>query len=102
MPLATSAKVAAACSLAGLATDTEGANVLDGASAVDRRKEKKDQFKVRKTYESIRNPTSPTLCGGTREQRGHGAGDGGRHLIVPVALDGGVVEAVGGGEALGG
>lgn len=45
MPLATSAKVAAACSLAGLATDTEGANVLDGASAVDRRKEKKDQFK---------------------------------------------------------
>lgn len=34
MPLATSARVAAACSLAGLATDTDGANVLDGASAV--------------------------------------------------------------------
>lgn len=34
MPLATSARAAAACSLAGLATDTEGANVLDGASAV--------------------------------------------------------------------
>lgn len=33
MPLATSASVAAACSLAGLATDTDGANVLDGASA---------------------------------------------------------------------
>lgn len=36
MPLATSAKVAAACSLAGLATDAEGANVLDGARAVKR------------------------------------------------------------------
>lgn len=35
MPLATSARAAAACSLAGLATDTEGANVLDGASAVE-------------------------------------------------------------------
>lgn len=37
MPLATSAKAAAACSLAGLATDTEVANVLDGASAVERK-----------------------------------------------------------------
>lgn len=41
MPLATSARVAAACSLAGLATDTEGANVLDGASAVKAEEEKK-------------------------------------------------------------
>lgn len=47
MPLATSAKVAAACSLAGLATDTEGANVLDGASAVGWRYGKKGHFKVR-------------------------------------------------------
>lgn len=64
---------------------------------------KKDQLKVQKTPKSnVRHPTSPTLCGGTRKQRGHGAGDGGSHLIVPVALDGGVVEAVGGGQALGG
>lgn len=76
--------------------------MLDGASAGDRRKEKRINLRVQKTYESIRYPTSLTLCGGTRKQRGHGAGDGGRHLIVAVALDGGVVEAVGGGEALGG
>lgn len=41
MPLATSARAAAACSLAGLATETEGANVLEGASAVERTKKKK-------------------------------------------------------------
>ena len=35
MPLATSARAAAACSLAGLATATDGANVLDGARAVE-------------------------------------------------------------------
>lgn len=38
MPLATSASVAAAWSLAGLATDTEGANVLDGANAASENK----------------------------------------------------------------
>lgn len=39
MPLATSARAAAACSLAGLATDTDGANVLDGASAMTYKEE---------------------------------------------------------------
>ena len=41
MPLATSARAAAACSLAGLATATAttGANVLDGARAVEREDE---------------------------------------------------------------
>lgn len=106
MPLATSAKVAAACSLAGLATATEGANVLDGASAGEKIFLKKCQFNVwnrkSKPKSNFRCPPALTLCGGTRKQRGHGAGDGGSHLVVSVALDRRVVEAVGRSEALGG
>lgn len=54
MPLATSARAAAACSLAGLATDTDGANVLDGASAMTYKEEynKKNESTIQKHIQS--------------------------------------------------
>lgn len=115
--MATSVRVAAACSFAGLATTTGwgATNVLDGA-----RPGRKDGMS-RNRSSSCRgrrglHPVGPaalretrpgphrvtlTLGGRGREQ-GHGAGDGPGQLVEAVALDGGVVEAVGRGQGLGG